>query len=203
MAEHHLSACQHCQYIPSSPSHHLSLPLTTSQPRTVPVSTLNGTPASSRHFLSSHINNFKSPNPPATNSPDVHRPLLHHAVHHPMATRKDPKAEPTSRTHHCPSTQPATPAAIGQCTALPIPGREPCVSAGILAPTTTREKHQARCTLAAAPNRMAPSKRWLRSYRLGWRDCPCDGTTVLWGLQQVPAPVRRVGWRSCIRTASS
>jgi len=151
MAEHHLSACQHCQYIPSSPSHHLSLPLTTSQPRTVPVSTLNGTPASSRHFLSSHINNFKSPNPPATNSPDVHRPLLHHAVHHPMATRKDPKAEPTSRTHHCPSTLPATPAAIGQCTALPIPGREACVSAGTFAPTAPREKHQGSCALASPP----------------------------------------------------
>lgn len=96
------SACQHCQYIFSSQSHHFDFPLTSSRLRTVRKVNSN-TLASLQHFLTSHINSFKSPIPQRPTHQGAH-PIL------PLSTTEDPqKPNPESCPHHYPSIYRQTP----------------------------------------------------------------------------------------------
>jgi hypothetical protein len=140
----HRQLASFCQYIFSSQSHHCASHFTSGRLRTVRKAELEHT--SLPHFLTSHIKKVQVPRPPATNSPDVQLCL-------PLSTTEVPQKPNPQEVHT------TTPPFAGKsrshwpvrCSSHPGPG-----SAGTVAPTAPREKHQDSCTFAGPPVESRP-----------------------------------------------
>jgi hypothetical protein len=140
----HRQLASFCQYIFSSQSHHCASHFTSCRLRTVRKAELEHT--SLPHFLTSHIKKVQVPRPPATNSPDVQLCL-------PLSTTEVPQKPNPQEVHT------TTPPFAGKsrshwpvrCSSHPGPG-----SAGTVAPTAPREKHQDSCTFAGPPVESRP-----------------------------------------------
>ncbi|KAH8769485.1 hypothetical protein BGZ57DRAFT_463563 [Hyaloscypha finlandica] len=182
----HRQLASFCQYIFSSQSHHCDSHFTSCQLRTVRKAELEHT--SLPHFLTSHIKKSKSP---------VHQRPTHQTCS--FALHSVPQRSLRSRTRkRCtplPLHMQANPAAIGQCAAAHIPGRE--------ALALSHQQHLVKSTRIAA-----------RSLALQWKggvlavfpqlSPGMEGTPArwysreLWGCSRFPLPFCMVTGNICI-----
>lgn len=140
----HRQLASFCQYIFSSQSHHCDSHFTSCQLRTVRKAELEHT--SLPHFLTSHIKKSKSP---------VHQRPTHQTCS--FAFHSVPQRSLRSRTRKRCTPLPLHFAGKSRshwpvrCSSHPGPG-----SAGTVAPTAPREKHQDSCTFAGPPVESRP-----------------------------------------------